>query len=30
VPYEVYRRLEIRVNQLEMEFNRLKMALRSV
>ena len=30
VPYEVYRRLEIRVNQLEAEFNNLKMALRSV
>jgi hypothetical protein len=30
VPYEVYRRLEMRVNQLEAEFNNLKMALRSV
>eukprot|EP00039_Didymoeca_costata_P023867 m.8559 g.8559 ORF g.8559 m.8559 type:complete len:354 (+) comp3922_c0_seq1:87-1148(+) len=30
VPYELYRRLEIRVNRLEAELNNLKMCLRSV
>eukprot|EP00041_Stephanoeca_diplocostata_P020470 m.459883 g.459883 ORF g.459883 m.459883 type:complete len:356 (-) comp21585_c1_seq1:703-1770(-) len=30
VPYELYRRLEVRVNHLEQELNNLKMCLRSV
>jgi hypothetical protein len=30
VPYELYRRLEMRVNRLEQELNNLKMCLRSV
>lgn len=30
VPYELYRRLEIRVNRLEADLNNLKMALRSI
>ena len=30
VPYEMYRRLEIRVNKLDLELNALKMALRSI
>ena len=30
VPYELFRRLEMRVNQLELELNNLKLCLRSV